>query len=149
MGRKAVNKVPAFVDAMVAVGTRRLSQLPACKPEDARQAMTDITASICSIYAKTVLYIPANLEPARQKRDDEIRTLYGQDGPTGAAKFTAERLSELARDFGLTPSHVYDIVRPKRAELAQAPSAAATPFQAAGTQQARPAPVLQTADQAD
>ncbi len=124
MARKAVNKVPAFVDALVAVGTRRLEQVPGCSPDQALQAMNDIAGSICGIYAKTQMYVPANIEAERQKRDGEIRLQYGMDGPTGAGKFTASRLQEVARDFDLTIAHAYEIVRAPQSVAKPAPEVA-------------------------
>lgn len=127
MGRKAVNKVPAFVDALVEVGVRRLQRLPACKPDEAHEVMGDIAAEICHIYAKSQMYVPANLEGERQKRDALIREQYAVDGPTGAGKFSAERLQEVARDYGLTTAHAYVIVRSSTAKARPAPTLGVTP----------------------
>lgn len=130
MGRKAVNKVPAFVDALVEVGIRRLAKLPACEPDEARRAMNDIADSICQIYGKTHMYVPANVEAERQKRDAEIRTQYATDGESGAGKFTAGRLQEVARDHNLTIAHAYEIVRVRGGGAPQ-PAAAEAPVPAA------------------
>jgi hypothetical protein len=131
MGRKAVNKVPAFVDALVEVGVRRLAKLPACQPDEARRAMHDIAGSICDIYGKTQMYVPANVEAERQKRDAEIRTQYASDGESGAGKFTADRLKEIARTHGLTIAHAYEIVRVRGAGTPPPPAAPAVPAPAA------------------
>ena len=111
MGRKLSSKVPAFVDALVATGIRRLiSKLPT-NEDEAAAAMQDIAGAICSQWQKTILYVPVYAETERIKRDDSIRAKYRQDSPSGAVRFTPDRVAELATEFALTVAHVYCIVR--------------------------------------
>lgn len=111
MGRKLSSKVPAFVDALVATGIRRLvSKLPT-NEDEAAAAMHDIAGAICNQWQRTVLYVPLYAEAERIKRDDSIRAKYAQDSPSGAVKFTPDRIAELATEFSLTVAHVYCIVR--------------------------------------
>lgn len=133
MGRKLSSKVPAFFDALVATGIRRLvSKLPT-NEDEAAAAMHDIAGAICNQWQKTVLYVPLYAEADRIKRDELIRAKYAEDSPSGAVKFTTDRVAELATEFSLTVAHVYCIVRIGRPSATAAMKAAPEPSAKCGS----------------
>lgn len=116
MGRKSTKKLYQFVDALVATGMRELVglTLEPGKPlddEKARTVMLAIAKSICFQYARSILYVPVDLEIGLSQRDRLIWTEYGQDGPDGVRKFTPERVAQIAEAHQLTVSHIYCIAR--------------------------------------
>lgn len=112
MGRKSVKKLYAFVDALVATGVREIVAAGLCTDEDkARQVAHEIAKSICFQYAKSIMYVPVDLEFQLSQRDDEIWSKYGQDGLDGARKYSAARVAQLAEEYKLTVAHVYCIVK--------------------------------------
>lgn len=122
MGRKMVNKTPAFVDALVQVGVKRLMKAPITSDEQALSAMHDIASAICRIFERTVLYVPINAEADRVKRDHQIAADYAQDGPDGEGKFTYHRVQSLATQYRLTVGHIYIILRSLKALGRQSPA---------------------------
>lgn len=123
MGRKAVNKIPAFVDAVVETGARQLTKQLACDDERARAVMRDIARDICFQYSRSIIYVPCDVLQRLNERDDAFCAEYGQDGPTGLVKYTAPRLEEVAQKFGVTIAHAYAIVKARRTAAVPAPSA--------------------------
>lgn len=112
MGRKSRQKLYQFVDALVETGTRKLVVTPALnEPDRARAAMREIAHEICSQYARSVLYVPADLEFALSRRDAEIWAKYKADGPDGARKFSPQRVVQLADEYQMTTQHIYRIVQ--------------------------------------
>lgn len=70
MGRKSIQKLPAFVDVLVVTGARRLvSDAIIADPELAREVMRDIAHAICQQFARTVLYVPSDLDISSGRRD--------------------------------------------------------------------------------
>ena len=122
MGRKMVNRTPAFVDALVQVGVLRLMKAPITSDAQALSAMHDIASSICRIFERTVLYVPINAEADRVKRDHRIAAEYAQDGPDGEGKFTSHRVQSLATQYRLTVGHIYIILRSLKATDRQSPA---------------------------
>lgn len=120
MGRKIGKnkKLYAFVDALVATGTREIVRAGLVTTEakgtdeaKAREVAHEIAKSICFQYAKSIMYVPVDLELQLSQRDDEIWRQYGQDGPDGTRKFSPGRVAQLAEDHNLTVAHVYAIVK--------------------------------------
>lgn len=112
MGRKSVKKLYQFVDALVATGTREMVRAGLTADEEkAREVAHEIAKSICFQYAKSILYVPVDLEFKLSQRDNEIWAKYGQDGPDGAKKYTPSRVAQLAEEHNLTVAHLYCIVK--------------------------------------
>lgn len=111
MGRKSTRKLYAFVDALVATGARELVSQLATDEDRAREIMRDVAHSICFQYARSIMYVPADLEFQLGQRDQSIWERYGQDGPDGAKKYTPHRVAQLAEEHQLTTAHVYCIVK--------------------------------------
>ena len=114
MGRKiGKNKrLYAFVDALVATGAREILRAGLTADETkAREVAHEIAKSICFQYAKSIMYVPVDLELQLSQRDDEIWRQYGEDGPDGARKFSPARVAQLAEEHNLTVAHLYAIVK--------------------------------------
>ncbi|HMN55603.1 MAG TPA: Mor transcription activator family protein [Ottowia sp.] len=112
MGRKSRQKLYQFVDALVETGTRALVNDALVEDQDrAREVMREIAHSICDQYARSVLYVPADLEFRLSKRDARIWDEYGQDGADGARKFSPQRVAQLADEHKLTTVQIYCIVK--------------------------------------
>jgi Mor family transcriptional regulator len=112
MGRKSRQKLYQFVDALVETGTRALVADKAIEdPDRARDLMREIAHSICNQYARSVLYVPADLEFALSKRDAEIWQQYSQDGPDGVRRFSPGRVAQLADQYKLTTVQIYCIAK--------------------------------------
>lgn len=112
MGRKSRQKLYQFVDALVETGTRAmLADAAIADPDRARELMREIAHSICHQYARSVLYVPADLEFALSKRDMAMWEQYGSDGPDGARKFSPQRVAQLADQHKLTTVQVYAILK--------------------------------------
>lgn len=111
MGRKSTKKLYAFVDALVATGVRELSKGLVTDEDQAREVMREIAQSICFQYARSIMYVPADLEFQLAKRDLVILEKYGQDGPDGVRKFTPMRVAQLSDEYKLTVAHIYCIIR--------------------------------------
>ena len=106
MGRKGNDKVYALVDDLVNIGTVELGTI-GITLEKAQDAMRNIANALCFRYARTILYVPANLELQLGRRDEQIYQQHGQDGPDGARKYSAQRVAQLAEEHKLTTVHVY------------------------------------------
>lgn len=111
MGRKSTRKLYAFVDALVATGARELVSQLATTEDRAREIMRDVAHSICFQYARSIMYVPADLEFQLGQRDQLIWEKYGQDGPECAKKYTPMRVAQLAEEHELTTAHVYCIIK--------------------------------------
>ncbi len=112
MGRKSRQRLYQFVDALVETGVRKLvSDIPIKDDADARSVMREIAHAICSQYARSVLYVPADLDFVLNKRDAEIWSKYGSDGEAGARKYSPQRVAQLASEYRLTTVQIYCIVR--------------------------------------
>lgn len=111
MGRKSNRKLYQFVDALVATATRSITERLGAKEDLAREVAQEVAHAICFQYARSIMYVPANLEFQLGQRDQAIWQQYGQDGPDGARKFTPLRVAQLAEEYTLTTAHVYCIVK--------------------------------------
>ena len=119
MGRKGKKKLYQFLDDLVAIGVRELG-LNADMPEErARTLMTDIAHGICFQYARSYMYVPADLEFKLSQRDKEIWRTYQQDS-AAARKFTPARIAELAEEYRLTTVQIYNIIRLLRSQEQEA-----------------------------
>lgn len=112
MGRKSGRKIYRFVDTVVESATREMLTAGVVSDEDkARKVAVEIAKKICFVYAKTIMYVPADLQFELAERDKLIWDQYSQDGPDGVRKFTPLRVSQLAETHNLTVAHIYCIVR--------------------------------------
>jgi len=111
MGRKSNEKLYQFVDALISTGAREIKQSLGVDEDKARALMREIAHSICFQYARSYMYVPADLEFQLTKRDEEIWQEYGQDGPDGARKYSPQRIAQIADARRLTTQHLYCIVR--------------------------------------
>lgn len=115
MGRKSRQKLYQFVDALVETGTRKVADeartVDLSDPDQAREVMREIAHLICNQYARTVLYVPADLEFKLSQRDLEIWAQYSQDGPDGVRKFSPQRVAQLADEQKLTTVQIYCICK--------------------------------------
>jgi Mor family transcriptional regulator len=119
MTRKRPDKLYAFLEALIEIGTRELANSPklfeAATPEaratEQHELMHRIGQALCFRFARTILYVPANLEFHLGKRDKEIWDDYGKDGPNGARKYTQDRVVQLSEQYNLTVVQIYCIVK--------------------------------------
>lgn len=112
MGRKSTKKLYQFVDALVVTGAREIIKAKLTSDEvRAREVARDIAQAICAQYARTIMYVPADLEFQLSQRDQVIWEKYSQDGSDGARKFTSTRVAQLSEEYQLTVAHIYCIVR--------------------------------------
>jgi len=111
MGRKSREKLYQFVDALVETGTRKLVADASLEDDRARELMREIAHSICHQYARSVLYVPADLEFKLSQRDVDIWSNYGQDGPDGVRKYSPQRVAQLADEHKLTTVQIYCICK--------------------------------------
>lgn len=114
MGRKSKAKLYQFVDDLVAIAVREMSTSLAGRgitDEIAQPVARDIARGICFQYARTVMYVPVDMEFQLSQRDELIWQLYGQDGPDDVRKFTPLRVAQLGEQFKLTVGHIYCIVK--------------------------------------
>lgn len=125
MGRKSAHKLPEFVESLVATGVEALANSPPTDEVQARQVMNKIARSMCWRYARTLLYIPVFKEADLSERDEAIMRQYGEDGPDGARKYSAQRLDQIRESHGLTIAHLYAIINAQKRKRRQAADAAA------------------------
>lgn len=112
MGRKSRDKLYQFVDALVETGARQLVADEVVDDADtARQVMREIAHAICHQYARSVLYVPADMEFVLSKRDASIWEKYGQNGADGVKRFSPARVAQLADEYKLTTVQIYCIVK--------------------------------------
>ncbi|HOW49980.1 MAG TPA: Mor transcription activator family protein [Rubrivivax sp.] len=112
MGRKSRQRLYQFVDALVETGARKLVADELLADSDmARSVMREIAHSICNQYARSMLYVPADLEFSLSKRDVELWEKYGSDGAGGERKFSPQRVAQLADEYRLTTQQIYCILR--------------------------------------
>jgi hypothetical protein len=123
MGRKGKDarlkgdggKLPQFVDHVVSIGARAMQEQLGTPEEQARELMRGVAHQLCALYARTDIYVPVYAEFDLSARDKRMWEQYGQDGPTGSRKYSAERAAEVAADFKLTTHQAYNIFRLVRA----------------------------------
>lgn len=112
MGRKGQKKLYQFVDALESTSIREMLVAGVVTDESkAREVARQIAKSICFQYAKSIMYVPADLQVELGERDKKIWEQYSVDGPDSARKFTPVRVSQLAEQHNLTVAHIYCIVR--------------------------------------
>ena len=111
MGRKSTRKLYAFVDALVATGARELVSRLGTDKDLGQEIMRDVAHAICFQYARSNMYVPADLEVKLGQRDSLIWQEYGQDGPDGARKYSAHRVAQISEARELTTAHVYCIIK--------------------------------------
>lgn len=108
-------KLLQFVDAVVEIAARELVEQLAVDADEARRIAHGIAKELCFRYARTVMYIPADLSAEMElqlsARDKEIWVKYGQDGADGARKWTPGRLAQLSQEYKLSVAHLYCIVK--------------------------------------
>lgn len=114
---KSQKRVTAFVDTLVAIGSRALTAQLGLEDGLARDLMREIAHEICSQYGRTFMYVPADLGFDLERRNQEIWTKYGQSTPGGARAWTQERVEELAAEYRVTSIHVYRILAQFRAAM--------------------------------
>lgn len=110
MARKGDAKVPEFVESVVNIGTEQLTALLGTSEEDGRAAMRVIAHEICKHHARSLLYIPLDIEVELSARDEAIWKEYAQDTPT-ARRNTHDRVAELAVKYRKTNNQIYCILR--------------------------------------
>lgn len=116
MARRGTNrKLLQFVDAVVEIAAREIVEQLGGDADEARRVAHGIAKNICWRYARTVMYVPADLsaelELQLSARDLEIWQKYGQDGPDGTRKWTPGRLAQLGQEYKLSVAHLYCIVK--------------------------------------
>ena len=111
MGRKQREKLLQFVDDLVAQAVAVLTTALQVPEPQAREAANAIARRICEQYAKTYMYVPSAMDFERTERDLEVWRKYGEDGSDGVRRYSRDRVDQLAEEYGVTPQHVYNIVR--------------------------------------
>lgn len=100
-----------FVENLTAVAARVLVDR-GMAPDTAAAIGREISVSMCKMYARTHLYIPAaiDLTQALGERNRAILNAYGQASPT-ARPFSSRRVEELAQEYGLNETYIYELLR--------------------------------------
>ena len=124
MGRSGATRTSAFIDDLVGIGCAELDRVGFDK-DKAGAVMLAVADAVCFRYARSILYVPANLEAFRGPRDQQIFQQHGQDGPEGASKYSAHRVAQLAEEHQMTTVHIYAILK-KEAQRMQANKSATT-----------------------
>lgn len=110
MGRKGDDRLYQFVDDLVSVGARDVVEQLGVDEAAARELMRGIAHGICTMYARSYMYVPLDMEFELSARDKDIWRKYGEDSST-AGKFTASRIAELSEEYKMTTVQLYAIVR--------------------------------------
>jgi Mor family transcriptional regulator len=110
MARKGEDKLYAFVDDLVNLGTRRMVDMLDLEEESARTLMRVVAHDICVQYARSNMYVPLDMEFELSQRDKDLWAQYGEDSAT-ARKFTPDRVAELAEAYRITTVQCYCILR--------------------------------------
>lgn len=119
MGRKGDDKLYEFVDDLVAVGARELVAQLGHDEATARAVMRAVAREICTMYARSYMYVPLDMEFELSARDKDIWRKYGEDS-AAARKFTPARIAELATEYRIGTMQIYCIVRLMRKREAAA-----------------------------
>lgn len=119
MGRKGDDRLYQFVDDLVAVGARELVAQLGPDEATAREVMRTVAHDICTMYARSYMYVPVDMEFELSARDKDIWRKYGEDSAT-ARKFTPARIAELATEYCITTMQIYCITRLMRKREAAA-----------------------------
>jgi Mor family transcriptional regulator len=109
MGRKGIQRAHQFVDDLVAITVSELTADGTMDEQCAKAKANQIANRVCFQYARTQLYVPANIELQLTPRDEEIWAKYNADSGS-SRRCSSERLAELAEEYTLTERHVYRIV---------------------------------------
>lgn len=119
-GRTGRRRPYQLVDDMVSVGSKELIEQFSLPDEQAREVMRQIAHKVCYLNAKSIIYVPEDLDFELTKRDEQIWLDYQQDGPEGARKFSPHRVEQLAHEHNLTTQQIYNIIRlMRRREVAE------------------------------
>lgn len=103
-------RLPIFIDAMVATGVRELTSTLDTDPTLAREVMRAIAHDICRQFQRQHIYVPLDLSYELDQRDKDIWAKYGQDSEA-ARKFSPQRAAELAAEYRLTTAQIYCILK--------------------------------------
>lgn len=111
MGRKdprqKKRQISEFADALIDEASRIIeTQLGAAKPAS-RQAAIDIAWAICGRFAKTLMYVPEELELELTARDRQIWSDYGQSGPNDTKPYSFDRIQQLTAQYSLGIHQIY------------------------------------------
>ena len=101
------SKTSDFIERLVAIGTQTLVADMGLSDDVARTSMREIAHNLCREWGGSDLYVPQDMEFELTRRDLQIWE-----------RFLGYNHDELARDFGLTPRQIRNIVKHVRqAEL--------------------------------
>jgi Mor family transcriptional regulator len=108
--RRGTERLSAFVDSIVAHGTRELVSTLGVDVTLAREVMRTIAHRVCEQYQRTWIYVPVDLEYKLSARDRDIWAKYSTDSAL-CRKFTPGRIAELSVEYQLTTVQLYCIVK--------------------------------------
>ena len=122
MSYSSNGRVYQFIDSMIEIGSAEIAaEFPAMEGAVSEELMRRIAHAVCVRYARTELYIPAALDViVRSPRNQQIYDAYAQDGvgKTGARRYSASRVVELAKEHSLTTRQVQKIIADLRSREA-------------------------------
>jgi len=110
-GRQGRKRPYQLVEDIVSVGAQALMEQLSVPDEQAKELMRQIAHEVCFRNARCLIYVPEALDFMLTKRDEDIWAEYQLDGPSGARKFSAARVEQLAEQHRLTSTQIYNIVR--------------------------------------
>lgn len=110
VGKPGEERLPIFIDALVATGVEELVSTLDVEPVLAREVMRTVAHRVCSQFQRTTIYVPVDLAYELSQRDRDIWAAYQQDS-AHARKFTPQRVGELSEQHKLTTVQIYCIVR--------------------------------------
>jgi Mor family transcriptional regulator len=113
--RPRQEKLTRFVDSMVEIGARQLVETLQIDSDQAATAMRMVAHEFCKVYARTLVYIPMDVQVEMSLRDQKIWAEYGEERAS-SRKYSPARVEELAAAYEMTTTHIYNITRLMRAK---------------------------------
>lgn len=113
MNKQMTKRRNNFIEALQAVCKSEAAKFPGLTSAHAETLAEKIFSGICFQYARTHLYIPANLWAALPQRNAEIYKKYGEQRET-SRPYSSERVYELSQEYLLNETYLYDILKDQK-----------------------------------
>lgn len=110
MNKQLTKRRNNFLEALQAVCKSEAVRVTGLTSANAEKLADRIFSSICFQYARTHLYIPANIASELQPRNAEIFRKYGEQRET-SRPYSSERVYELSQEYMLNETYIYEILK--------------------------------------
>lgn len=104
-------KAPEFVAGLIRIASGVLMAGDRMTAAEAAALAEEIARAACWEWSKTLIYIPSHVPFELRERDLAMWEAYGQPGPTGSRPYTAERVVEIAQQYGISMQWAYSVLR--------------------------------------